>query len=127
MGVDYGTKNIGLAWMQTGIDVVLPFGIIDSSAGAERSAQQLAQLVIKEKIDKIVFGLPLGTDGRENENTEKVRKFSGLLENKIKGVQIEFFNELFSSKQADRMEGGASRDEKAAMVFLEGYKSKNKR
>ena len=124
LGVDYGVKNIGLAWMQSGIDVVLPYGKIDASAGAEKALGELSKLIKEEKIDKIVIGLPLGTDGSENKNTEKIRGFADRLKNLV-GDKIEFMNEAFTSQQADRMGGKASRDEKAAMIILETYKEKN--
>ena len=28
LAIDYGDKRIGLAWVQTGLDVVLPYGLI---------------------------------------------------------------------------------------------------
>ena len=46
LGVDYGKKRIGLAWMQTGLDIILPYGLVDS-------LDQLVKLIKKEKIDKL--------------------------------------------------------------------------
>ena len=28
LGIDFGTKRIGLAWVQIGLDVILPFGVV---------------------------------------------------------------------------------------------------
>lgn len=124
LGIDFGTKNIGLAWMQTGLDVVLPFGVI-AGTDREQAVDKITQLINEEKIDRIVIGLPLSTDGKENENTERIRNFSDQLKAKI-SVEIEFINEVFTSKQADRMGDGVSRDEKSAMIILEAYKNKFK-
>ncbi|MFA5175071.1 MAG: Holliday junction resolvase RuvX [Patescibacteria group bacterium] len=118
LGVDYGTKNIGLAWCDTGIGVVLPFGIVGK--------QELPDVVKKENIDLVVIGLPIGLNGKENENTKRVKKFAEDLKEKMK-VKIDFFDERFTSQQADRMEGGASRDEKSAMLVLESYLEMKKR
>mgnify|MGYP001574443084 FL=1 len=120
LGVDFGTKNVGLAWVDVGIGVVLPYGIIKDEKNKTKP-QQLADLVEVEKIDKIVIGLPVSLKGgQENKNTARIRAFA----EEIKGlvdVPVEFMNEMFSSQQADRMGGGASRDEKSAMVILEDY------
>ena len=129
LAIDYGTKNIGMAWVQTGINVVLPFGKISrSSVGGENketkaSAQKLVELVNKEKIDKIVVGLPLGLDGKENKNTERVRGFIDEVKKAI-DIPVEFITEIFSSQAGDRMGAGVSRDEKAAMVILQSYLDK---
>ena len=124
LAIDYGTKNIGLAWAQIGLGVVLPFGKIEKKNEVE-GAHQLAELIKKEKIDKVVIGLPLGLSGEENKNTERVRKFAEEVK-KQTSVPVEFMTEVFSSQAADRMGGGASRDEKSAMVILQSYLDKIK-
>lgn len=124
LAIDYGAKNIGLAMTRGGLDVVLPFGKIERKNNTT-SARQLAELIKKEKIDKVVVGLPLGMGGEENKNTERVRRFMEEVEKQV-SVPIEFMNEVFSSQAADRMGGGASRDEKAAMVILQSFLDKNK-
>lgn len=124
LGVDYGKKNIGLAWVQEGLDVVLPYGVIKEKV--ESRKEQLIDLIKKEGIDKIVVGLPIGLDGKENENTKNVQRFVEDLKTQI-DIPVEFVDERFTSQQADRMEGGeASRDEKAAMVILQSYIEKQK-
>jgi RNase H-fold protein (predicted Holliday junction resolvase) len=62
----------------------------------------------------------MGLDGKENKNTERIRKFVEELKLEV-DIPIEFFDERFSSQQADAMGGGVSRDEKAAMVVLQSY------
>jgi len=116
LGIDYGKKRIGLAWVQGGLDVVLPFGVTEEEG--------LPGLIKEEKIGKAVVGLPLGLDGGENDNTKRVRKFVDVLKMQT-GIPVEFVDERFTSQQADRMEGGtATRDEKSAMVILQSYLDK---
>ena len=123
LAVDFGTKNIGLAWAQEGVDVVLPFGIIKN---LENGVDELADLIKTEKIDQVVIGLPLSLDGLETANTVRVREFAKKLKEKI-NAPIEFINEMFSSQMADRSgAGGVSRDEKSAMAILESYLEKIK-
>lgn len=120
LAIDFGTKNIGLAWCDTGIGVVFPFGVIKSE-DRNKAKRELEEFVKKERIDILIVGLPLSLDGGENKNTERIRDFAASLDVKIK---VEFFDERFTSRQADRSQGGASRDEKSAMVILEGYLQK---
>lgn len=117
LAVDYGTKNIGLAWCNEALGVVLPFGLVKE--------KDLLSLINKEGIDKVVIGLPLGVGGSGEKNIDRVKKFTDNLQKQI-SIPIEFFDERFSSQEADRMEGGVSRDEKSAMIILQSYLSKNK-
>jgi len=119
LAIDYGSKNIGLAWCDTGIGAPLPFGIA-------KSAVEVEKIVIEERIDKVVIGLPIGIDGKENANTERIRKFGDGLADKT-GVSVEYFDERFSSQAADRMGAGVSRDEKSAMIILENWLQRNKK
>lgn len=113
LAIDYGKKRIGLAWVQVGLDVVLPYGIVSTM-------DELVQLIEKEKIDKLIVGFPIGLDGKENRNTKETQLFVSELKKKV-DLPIEFIDERFTSKQADSMGGEASRDEKAAMVILQNY------
>ncbi len=119
LAIDYGTKNIGLAWCDTGIGAPLPFGVA-------KNIIEVIKIISDEKINKIIIGLPVGTDGRENMNTERIRKFGGEVQEKT-GVGVEFFDERFSSQAADRMMGGVSRDEKSAMIILEDWLCVNRK
>ena len=122
-----------MAWAQSGLDVVLPFGKIINhksqksvTAGqAEIINQDLLDIIKKEKMDLIIIGLPLDLDGKENDNTKRVRKFVEELKKQVK-VSIEFVDERFSSRAADVMGGRVSRDERAAMVILETYLERKK-
>jgi putative Holliday junction resolvase len=120
LSIDFGTKNIGLAWVDTGIGAALPFGVA-------KNVKEVSEIVTNEKINLVVVGLPLGTDGKENANTERVRKFSEELKKNI-NAPIEFVDERFTSFAADRMGEGVSRDERSAMLILETYleRTKNK-
>lgn len=113
LAIDYGTKNIGLAWCDTGIGAVLPFGVV-------KNIDEVAKTVSEEKIDHIIIGLPIGIDGKENTNTARIKKFGDGLKQRV-SVPVEYYDERFSSQAADRMEGGVSRDEKSAMIILEDW------
>jgi len=121
LGLDYGQKRIGLAWVQTGLDLILPYGIVVNDATA---INQLAELVRSEHIDRIVVGLPIGMDGGENDNTKRIRSFADDLRNATNS-DVVLYDERFSSQQADAMGGDASRDEKSAMVIVESYIKRN--
>ncbi len=122
LGVDYGQKRIGLAWVQEGLDLILPFGQINNEQG---TINKLAELVQSEGIDRVVIGIPLGMAGEENENTKRIRAFADEVRDAT-SIEVELYDERFSSQQADAMGGDATRDEKSAMVILQGYLKSNK-
>ena len=126
LGIDYGAKRIGLAWVDTALGVVLPFGVIGNQKSEIRN-QKLIDLILKQKIESIVIGLPLGLDGKENENTKRVRAFAAELKSHIDDkIEIEFMDERFTTHEAARAGGGVSVDERAAMLILETYVEKMK-
>lgn len=118
LAIDHGEKRIGLAWVDIGIGVVLPLGVVQNET-------ELVKLVNEEKPDKIIVGLPFGLQGQETEHTQKIRNFADALTSQVQ-APIEFFDERFSSRQADAMGSGVSRDEKSAMVILESYLEQQK-
>lgn len=122
LGIDYGTKNIGLAKASTVVPVVLPFGIIEND-DASLAIEKLTRIITEEKIDKVIAGLPFNLDGSENKNTGKIREFFEQL-GRQNSAPVEFLTEVFSSQAGDRMGAGVSRDEKAAMIILQSYLDK---
>lgn len=119
LAIDYGKKNIGLAWMQAGLDVVLPYGQVSNTSMGD-VCTEVVNLVKREHIHHVLVGLPVGLDGKENENTKLVRMFVDTLKKKL-SIPVDLVDERFSSRQADAMGEGVSRDEKAAMVMLQSY------
>ncbi len=119
LGIDWGKKRVGLAWVQSGLDVVLPFGVIET-----HKVDPLAEIVAivkEEKIDVVVFGLPKTLAGTEQANAIAVREV-GKKVAEATGVKVEFLDERFSSQAADRFGAdGASRDEKAAMIIVQAF------
>ena len=119
LGIDFGTRRVGLAWVDTDIGAVLPFGLISGSNLAELR-EKLLKIIDQEKPDKIIFGLPLTLENQESTNAERVRKFAKEIQ-ETAGVAIDFFDERFSSQMADRFVGESSRDEMSAVMILQDY------
>lgn len=119
LGIDWGKKRVGLAWVQSGLDVVLPFGVIETHR-VDPLAEIIA-IIKEEKINVVVFGLPKTLAGAEQANAVTVREVGEKVV-KATGVKVEFLDERFSSRAADRFGAdGASRDEKAAMILVQAY------
>jgi len=119
LAIDFGTKNLGLAWVGSGVDVVLPYGRIEH----KNWKIELPKLIREEKIGKLVVGIPYTTDGGEAANTVRVRTFVRDLE-QLTNISIDTIDERFTTREAQQMEGDATLDEKAAMLILTQYLKK---
>ncbi len=60
----------------------------------------LIQYCRVEEVEKIVIGLPVHADGEDTYLTSEVRKFGKDLAEKIKGLEVVYFDESFSSAKA---------------------------
>lgn len=120
LGIDFGTKNIGLAWVGSGVDIVLPYGRIAYDVWES----ELPALIVSERIGRIVVGIPYGEEGEETGATARVRLFITQLSERVT-VDIVTTDESFTTREASHMEGDASIDEKAAMLILSQYLSEN--
>ena len=89
LGIDYGERNIGLAFGRAGL--VSPIKTI-SGKNIQVAMNEISLTVLNNKVDKIIIGLPLDLDGKETFKSLKVRRFANLLKNHIK-KPIEFVNE----------------------------------
>ncbi len=124
LGVDVGKKRTGLAWIDTAIGVILPYGVIESSGNEVITA--LEKYITEEKIEAIVFGLPLNNEGEETDACRDIRLLGNAIQQKMH-VEVAYEDERFSSRLGDAMGGDATRDEKAAMAILDTYIQKRKK
>ncbi len=132
IGLDYGTNRIGLAWSDTALGVVLPFGVIEvkpsktpGSNQQDRLFKKVIDLIKSEHIDAVVIGLPISLTGQENRNTSRVKELAFEIQ-KQTNLPIALSDERFSSQQADSVGPGVSRDERSAMIILQSYLDKKK-
>ncbi len=75
LGVDLGTKRIGLAVGDTGSGSIVPLTTI-SRADIERDARSIARIRDEQRIDELVVGLPLNMDGSEGAQATETREWA---------------------------------------------------
>ena len=126
LGIDYGSKRIGLALGDEEHRMALPFDVVENKEGV---IGELRRLVDSEDIYRMVVGIPLGLKGKMTKKTFEVQKFVDLLERNF-NMPIIIEDERFSSKMADSLfkeyKQKYDRDAVAAMVILQGYLDKIK-
>ena len=126
LGIDYGSKRIGLALGDEESRLDLPFDVVDNQRGM---IGELRRIIEGEKIYRLVVGLPLNLAGGETQKTAEVRQFIELLEQNF-NLAVITEDERLTSKAADSLfrsyRQKYDRDAIAAMVILQGYLDKIK-
>jgi len=101
LGIDYGTKYIGLA-IASG-DTVAPLEILENKFGhyiGELAIQRISKIIREENIEIIITGLPL-LNGEETKAVRDIRVFIHKLKKTIpSNIVIRFADESYSSKIA---------------------------
>ncbi len=134
LGVDYGTRRLGLALTDPAGTLAFPYKIIYVQDREQVLAEILA-IIEQEGIEALVVGVPLGPEGPAASRAEEplvarqARNFGERL-GRRSGLPVQFVDERLSSYEAeDRLReaglhGKALRqalDKHAAAVILETY------
>ena len=93
LGIDYGTKRIGLATGDTSSNVAKAFKII-------HQFKELKDIVPAKQIQAFVIGLPLQPDGTEGLVCDNARLFAKKLQQEF-SLPIYWVDERLTSKRAE--------------------------
>lgn len=116
LGIDYGTKRIGLAMSDDAGTMAFPYSTID----AEGALNVIQKICKDEHVSHIVLGLPKALSNmQDTEMTGRVRAFAEQL--KSTGLPWEFEEEFLSSAQASRATGKETIDASAAALILQTH------
>ncbi|MGE5202591.1 MAG: Holliday junction resolvase RuvX [Acidobacteriota bacterium] len=100
LGLDVGTKTVGLALSDTLLMVATPLRTIRRKRFKEDAAQVFAE-VDAHRVGALIVGLPIGLDGRETPRSQSVRDFArNLLA--IRDIPIVFWDERLSTAAVER-------------------------
>lgn len=121
LGIDYGTKRIGLALSDETETIANPYKVVVS--------KDFLDIIVAEAknlgIETIVIGESRDFTGRENPLMEAVHKFSKKLEGA--GLKVFLEPEYSSSVEASRFQGVREDiDASAAAIILQRYLDKQK-
>lgn len=134
LGLDVGDKTIGVA-VSDELDITAQGVTTIDRVGIRKDAGKVMDYVREYDCDTVVMGLPINLDGSDSVQTEKVREFRTMLENKMRSsgmadVKVEWQDERFTTAIAERvlMEANMKRksrkevvDKQAAIIILQSY------
>jgi putative holliday junction resolvase len=127
-GIDYGTVRIGIAISNPERTIASPLENY-TRRGHERDAERFRRLAAEEQIVLFVVGLPIHLDGGESPKSLEARQFGQWLA-QTTGVPVEFFDERFTSHEAEEFLLAADMTRKrrkkridmlAAQIMLSAY------
>lgn len=123
LALDYGQARVGVALSDEMKILALPYDVLENNTSL---LEKIKHIVLKEKVVKIVLGLPLTLSGQEGENVRQVKEFKNKLE-QIIAKPIVFQDERMTSKESLakfkgklRLEKG-DKDKEAARIILESF------
>ncbi len=116
MGLDFGTKTIGVAITDRLQTVATPRETIKRKKFG-LDADAIAGLIAENEIAGIVLGLPMNMDGSEGPRAQSTRAFSRNLAGRIT-LPIFFWDERLSTVAAERalLEADMSRKKRALVI-----------
>ena len=131
LGLDFGTKTVGVAVSDELLITAQGVEIIRRKAPTKlrQTLARIEELVGEYGVEKIVLGYPKNMNNTEGERCEKTQEFKEMLEKRT-GLEVVLWDERLTTVSADNamMEMGIRRenrkeyvDEIAAIFILQGY------
>lgn len=126
LGLDIGSKRIGVAVSDETGTIATPVGVVRRGPG---DIEELRGLVERWDVTRIVAGLPTGLSGREGPQAGAVRQYADAVARAL-GLRLQYWDERLTTAIAERalIEAGTRRakrkeriDAVAAAVILQGY------
>jgi putative Holliday junction resolvase len=116
LGLDIGTKTIGLALSDVSRSIATPYDTIRRTKFTEDAAL-IRDIVQKQDVGALVIGLPINLDGSEGPRAQSTRAFARNLA-PIVQLPMLFWDERLSTAAVERhlIEADASRKRRAEVV-----------
>ena len=127
LGLDLGSKTIGLALSDVMLSIASPMETIKRKKFT-LDAERLLQIITEQNVGGLVLGLPMNMDGTEGPRCQSTRQFAANMLEKI-DIPIAFWDERMSTMAVTRtlLDADASRkrrgelvDKMAAAYILQG-------
>ena len=131
MGLDYGSKTVGVAISDALLVTAQGIETIERKEENKlrRTLARIEELAKEYKVDRIVLGFPKNMNNTLGERAQKTLDFQAMLERRV-GLPVILWDERLTTVEAERtlIESGVRREERkkyvdkiAAVFILQGY------
>lgn len=118
LGIDLGTKRIGLAVSDISGTIASPHSVLLRTKSVRLDHLKIAEIVLQEEVEVVVIGLPLlmagGHGSAAKAATTEARRLSTVL-----SVPVEMFDERMTTVAADRALKEANLSASARRQFVD--------
>ena len=126
LGIDYGTKRVGIAISDDTASIAFPKAVLRNS---HTLLGEIKSTIESNEVKEIVVGQSLNVEGEENLLMEDIKRFITLLE-KETGLTVHLEPEFFTSQEAHKGVAGGEVsphmiDAAAAALILQRYLDKH--
>lgn len=123
MGIDFGTKKIGIALTDESGVMAFPKEVIPND---EKLISYIESFINVNQVKEVVVGFSLGNAGEPNVVHQSVEEFITDI-TLATGVPVHLEPEQYSTQQAMRIQGrNKNTDASAAAIILDSYITKHK-
>lgn len=128
MGIDFGTKRVGIALSDEGGKMGFPHAIIPNDG---RLIDEVLALIERKNVEAVVMGESLDFSGAENRVAKHAKEFAAILERRS-GLSVHLEPEMFTTQEARRDFEGVrvpgretAVDSSAAAIILTSFLSRD--
>ncbi len=123
MGIDYGTKKVGIALSDEKGKMAFPHAVVPNDA---KLLPSIEKMIEKEHVGEIVIGHSIDKEGKPNKVQEAIESFMLDLTLSI-GIPVHLQTERFTTQEALRIQGKTKlTDASAAALILDSYLQRTK-
>ena len=101
LGLDLGSKRIGVALADSAGTVATPYEVVARTGDRERDHRRIAELAAEAEADQLVVGLPLSLDGSVGQAAEAALAEADEL-GRATGLPVAMWDERLTTVSADR-------------------------
>lgn len=123
MGIDFGSKKVGLAFSDESGSMAFPYGVVPNDA---KLFPTVLKLIKEKNVGEVIIGHSLDKEGKANKIHEAVETFMLDLTLEL-GIPVHLEPEQYSTQQAIRIQGkNAQTDAAAAAIILDSFITRKK-
>ena len=127
--LDVGEKRIGVAVADTAVRIAIPFTTIEVGDERETTIKEIAEIIVRERVDETVVGYPRNQQGEDTAQTAYVQEFAANLDEFTKVVfQYESLTSVIAEQRLNKRGKPYSKgdiDAEAASIILQDYLEQN--
>jgi putative Holliday junction resolvase len=123
LGIDYGSKRVGLALSDEGGTMAFPHAVVRNDASLLKT---IVALIEAKRVEQVVIGHSLGRDGVPNKIHAAVEALIGDLTLEV-GIPVHLEPEHYSTQAALQIQGRTDMtDASAAALLLDSFLTRNR-